>query len=196
MTTVAEQLAVRARPTHRARAVFSYPDPVNEVSARAVAAGVLVLALVTAVTSDRWLALALAGGFVARVLTGPTLSPLGQFATRVVTPLLPARPRFVSGPPKRFAQGIGATFSVTATALAFGGWWIPAQVVLSLLASAALLESAAGFCLGCSIFGMLIRKGIVPEAVCARCADISAGPASCPSLIAVAPSHASRRTPA
>jgi hypothetical protein len=49
----------------------------------------------------------LAYGFVARVLTGPTLSPLGQLVTRVVTPRLPVAPRPVPGPPKRFAQGIG-----------------------------------------------------------------------------------------
>ena len=56
-----------------------------------------------------WLIAVLAYGFWARVLTGPTLSPLGQLVTRVVTPLVPAAPRNVPGPPKRFAQGIGAT---------------------------------------------------------------------------------------
>jgi len=46
----------------------------------------------------------LAYGFWARVLTGPTLSPLGQLATRVVAPRLPVEPKLVPGPPKRFAQ--------------------------------------------------------------------------------------------
>ena len=50
-------------------------------------------------------------GFVARVLTGPTLSPLGQFVTRVLTPRLPFAPKLVPGPPKRFAQAIGAFLS-------------------------------------------------------------------------------------
>ena len=44
----------------------------------------------------------LAYGFVARVLTGPTLSPLGQLVTRVVTPALDIEARPVPGPPKRF----------------------------------------------------------------------------------------------
>ncbi|HLM49701.1 MAG TPA: DUF4395 family protein, partial [Solirubrobacteraceae bacterium] len=59
------------------RELFSFPNPVNEVSARLVAAGVVAMA-VAALLGPRWLLVPLAYGFVARVLTGPTLSPLGQ----------------------------------------------------------------------------------------------------------------------
>src|SRR5256885_17205427 len=100
--------------------LFPFPDPVNEVSARLVAGGVVLLSVATIVIDQPWLLLVLAYGFVARVLTGPTLSPLGQLVTRVVTPRLPVAPKPVPGPPKRFAQGIGAAFSVTAAALAVG----------------------------------------------------------------------------
>ena len=62
----------------------------------------------------------LAYGFVARALTGPTLSPLGLLATRVVTPRLHVAHRYSPGPAKRFAQTIGAVFTVTATVLWFG----------------------------------------------------------------------------
>ena len=55
------------------RALFSFPDPVNEASARLVAGGVTLLALLTIVTGWRSLAVAIAYGFLARVLTGPTL---------------------------------------------------------------------------------------------------------------------------
>src|SRR3954462_6600944 len=96
------------------RSVFSFPNPVNEVSARLVAAGVVLMALTAVVLDQHWLLIPLAFGFVARVLTGPTLSPLGQLVTRGITPRLSVPPKLVPGPPKRFAQGIGATFSVTA----------------------------------------------------------------------------------
>ena len=56
--------------------LFSFPDPVNEVSARLVAAGVVSMVLVTVALDVRWLVAVIAYGFVARVLTGPTLSPL------------------------------------------------------------------------------------------------------------------------
>jgi hypothetical protein len=155
------------------RSVFSFPDPVNEVSARLVATGVVVLALTAIALDQPWLTLVLAYGFLARVLTGPTLSPLGQLVTRVVTPRLDVAPRLVPGPPKRFAQGIGAVFSVTAAVLAVGlhqrG---AAYVVLAMLVVAASLEAFAGFCLGCRAFAILMRAGIIPERVCERCNNI------------------------
>lgn len=53
-------------------------------------------------TGSPWLIVVLAVGFLARVLTGPRLSLLGQLATRVVAPRF-GLPNFVPGPPKRFA---------------------------------------------------------------------------------------------
>src|SRR5579871_641297 len=154
--------------------MFRFPDPVNEVSARLVAAGVVAMSLCAIGFDQPWLLAVIAYGFVARVLTGPTLSPLGQLVTRVVTPRLPIAPRPVPGPPKRFAQGMGVAFSVTAAVLGLGlGLRGAAYVVLSLLVVAASLEAFAGYCLGCKVFALLIRAGVVPEAFCVECADVS-----------------------
>ena len=156
----------------RARRLFSFPNPVNEVSARLVAAGVVVMCALTMALDLRWATVVIAYGFVARVLSGPTLSPLGQFVTRVVTPRLGLRERPVAGPPKRFAQAIGVVFSGTALILTGLGWWTAAEFFLGLLATAAFLESALGLCLGCKAFAVLMRVGVVPEEVCERCNDI------------------------
>jgi hypothetical protein len=158
----------------RVRSVFSFPNPVNEVAARVVAGGVVVLCVLAIALRQQWLAVPLAYGFWARVLTGPTLSPLGQLATRVITPRLPVAPRPVAGPPKRFAQAIGVVFSSTAVVLWFGfGAQLAALLVLGALAVAALLESAFGLCLGCKVFTVLMRKGLIPDTVCAACADVT-----------------------
>lgn len=155
------------------RRVLSFPDPVNEVSARLVAGGVVVMALVAIAADLPWLTAVIAYGFLARVLTGPSLSPLGQLATRVLTPRLPARPKLVPGAPKRFAQGMGTVLSTTAAVLALGfGLREPAYVLLGLLAAAATLESVFAYCLGCRIFGLLMRAGLVPEDVCESCNNI------------------------
>jgi hypothetical protein len=160
----------------RARSFFSFPNPVNEVSARLVAAAVVVMCALTIAFDLKWATVIIAYGFVARVLTGPTMSPLGQLVTRVITPRLGIAERPVAGPPKRFAQGIGVTFSVTALVLTGLGYWTAAEVVLGLLATAAFLESALGLCLGCKAFAVLMRLGIVPEEVCERCNNIWARP--------------------
>ncbi len=159
----------------RAR-VFSFPNPVNEVSARLVAGGVVLLSLVTIVLDQRWLTVVIAYGFVARVLSGPTLSPLGQLVTRVITPRLHVAERPVAGPPKRFAQAIGVVFSVSAAVLAVGfGLSTAAYAVLGALIVAATLESVFGLCLGCKAFALLMRAGVIPEEVCERCNNIAAG---------------------
>lgn len=151
---------------------FSFPNPVNELAARTVAAGVVVLGAVTLLTQS-WIPLAiLAAGFVGRVLAGPRLSPLGFVAQRVVAPRL-GPSRLVPGPPKRFAQGIGATLTSAAVlAYALDAPTV-AWVLVGLLLVAASLEAFAGFCLGCWIFGRLQRVGLIPADVCEACNDIS-----------------------
>lgn len=155
------------------RSIFGFPNPVNEVSARLVAGGVVLMALAALVGRQHWLLIPLAYGFVARVLTGPKLSPLGQVVTKGITPRLDVEPRYVPGPPKRFAQAIGATFTVSAAILHFGfGATLAADVLLGLLIVAATLESVFAYCLGCKVFALLMRAGIVPESVCEECNDI------------------------
>lgn len=153
--------------------LLTFPNPVNEVSARLVAAGVTLMGVLTIAFDLRWLTLVMAYGFVARVVAGPTLSPLGQLVTRVVTPALPFEPRLVPGPPKRFAQLIGATLTVTIAVATYGfDRFDIGQVLLAILLIPASLEAFTGYCVGCRIFGLLMRAGVIPERVCDACADI------------------------
>lgn len=156
---------------------FSFPNPVNDVAARTVAFGVVTLDVIALATGATWLTIPLAYGFVARVLAGPRLSPLGAFATRVVAPRLGQHARLVPGPPKRFAQAMGAAFTLAALGCYLTGLGTEAQALLAILLLPALAEAALGFCVGCEIFAWLIRIGLLPESVCAECADLF-GPAA------------------
>jgi hypothetical protein len=152
--------------------MFSFPNPVNEKAARVVAGVVALAGVVVLVTGARWLLIPLAYGFWARVLTGPTLSPLGRLASGVIAPRL-GPPRYVAGPPKRFAQGMGAAITTLAAALGLGfGATGAADVFIGALVVAATLESAFALCLGCQVFGLLMRAGLVPRQTCERCANI------------------------
>ncbi len=160
--------------------MFGFPNPVNEKAARTVAAGVALICVLTLVLTLAgpdgwiWLTVPLGYGFLARVATGPKLSPLGQLATRVVAPRLGAA-RPVPGPPKRFAQAIGATLSISAAVLGVGFGLIgAAQVLLAMILVAAILESVFAICIGCTIFGYLMRLGVIPEETCAACNDVRA----------------------
>ncbi|MXZ24821.1 MAG: DUF4395 domain-containing protein [Caldilineaceae bacterium SB0665_bin_21] len=153
------------------RDVFSFPNPVNEVAARIVAGLVVGLSLATMLTGQAWLMFVLAYGFLARVATGPTLSPMGLLATRVIAPRI-GEPKLVPGPPKRFAQTVGLGFSVAALVLHFvAGFPVAANVVLAVLILFAALEAFLGFCAGCFVFDYLMRWGLVPQSVCEECAN-------------------------
>jgi hypothetical protein len=132
----------------------------------------MLMSAITLVSSAYWLLVPLAYGFVARAMTGPSLSPLGRLASSVIAPALgPERP--VPGPPKRFAQGVGAVISIAAvvSALGFGDGSL-ADPLLVMLIAAAALESLAGVCLGCHLFRALMRTGLIPAEVCEECSDI------------------------
>lgn len=145
----------------------------NEKAARVVAAGVAVLAAATLITGWHWIIAVLAVGFAARVLSGPKLSLLGQFATRVIAPRL-GMPKFVPGPPKRFAQTIGLVLTTAGAigSLGFGLHTLGTVLVVILLLFA-LLESVLGFCAGCWVFARLMAIGVIPNDVCEACASVS-----------------------
>lgn len=153
--------------------ILGFPDPVNETSARVVAGGVVAMTAATVVLDQPWIMFPLTYGFAARVLTGPKLSPLGQIATRVVTPRLKVEQPLVPGAPKRLAQGVGLAFSAGALALYCGaGRRRAAYGVLGALATAAGAEAFFGFCVACRAFPLLVKAGLVPEATCERCNNI------------------------
>lgn len=151
------------------RRFFSFPDPVNETSARIVALGVVVQGVIFLVFREGWLLTPLVYGFVARVLTGPTMSPLGQWSVRAATPLVEEMTgvagRRVPGPPKRFAQSVGLVFSGGASvAWLAGAPWISMSLVVGLVVAASL-EAFAAVCLGCIAYSAMWG--------CADCDDIS-----------------------
>ena len=143
----------------------------NEKAARFVAGVVALTGLIILATGWYWLLIPVTYGFWARVLTGPTLSPLARLAMKVMG----RNPKHVAGPPKRFAQGMGAAMTSIATILWLTGSTTAAGVFVAMLVIAATLESVFAICLGCQIFAALMRAGLIPSAVCAECANITLG---------------------
>jgi hypothetical protein len=152
---------------------FSFPNPINEKAARLVAGTVALTSVVAIATGWTWLLVPLAYGFVARALTGPTLSPLGRLAMWF-TPRYLGEKVPVPGPPKRFAQAIGAVCTTVGAVFAVGiDFQAGAYALLGLMVVFATLESVFAFCVGCKLFAALMRVGIVPQEVCEACANIS-----------------------
>src|SRR5918997_6048598 len=113
--------------------MFSFPNPVNEKAARVVAGVVAITGLIILATGAYWLLIPVTYGFWARVLTGPTLSPLARAAMK----LMGRSPKYVAGPPKRFAQGMGAAMTTAATILWLTGATTAATALVAALVVAA-----------------------------------------------------------
>lgn len=151
--------------------ISRFPNIVDDVSVRLIAAVVLVLAVVALAAHQWWLYAVLAVDFVLRAGWGPSASPLARLVQQV-RPRVPAAPRYTPGPPKRFAAAVGAAFTTAATVLWLAGTTVPVVVIGVVMVVFPALEALAGACVGCLVFGWLMRVGIVPESVCVECADI------------------------
>ena len=156
---------------------FSFPELINEVAARLVAIGVLVLSSVVLfllIDKNNYVLIFLSiliYGFLARVSSGPKISPLALFVTKLIVPRLNFKEKLVPGPPKRFAQGIGLIFSLF-TAITFVINLNSISILLiSILILFAALEAFIGFCAGCKVFKLLMNIGLIPNDVCEKCSN-------------------------
>jgi cation transporter-like permease len=72
-------------------------------------------------------------------------------------------------------MGAAITTAGAGLALGFGADGAVTVLLVALIAAAGL-EALLGLCIGCKIFGLLMRAGLVPDDVCAECADIWSRP--------------------
>lgn len=165
----------RNRPinTNLLKQIFSFPETINEYAARIVAFFVLSLTSLFLYTENIYILYFLAYGFYARVLAGPTLSPIALLATKVIIPILGEPFKVCPGPPKRFAQFIGLVFTTSSIILIHSGNLQEATYLLGILIFFAGLESSFGFCAGCWFFKLMMNWGWIPEKTCEQCNDIS-----------------------
>ena len=156
---------------------FTFPELINEVSARLVASGVLILSICSLLliiygnNMSYVLLVMLIYGFLARVSSGPKVSPLALLVTKIIVPKLNFREKIVPGPPKRFAQGIGLVFSLLITGFLIVGLINVSITLLLILITFASLEAFIGFCAGCKVFKLMMNIGLIPEDVCEKCAN-------------------------
>ena len=155
----------------------SFPRMLDDVTVRIVAGEVLLVAVIAALTRRPWLFAVLAVDFVLRTGLGPKASPLALLAGKVIRPRVPTAPRPTPGPPKRFAAAVGTVFTIAIPAVYYGAGGTVghdiAWVLIAIMLVFPALEAFLGLCVGCRVFSLLMRFGLIPEEVCLECADIS-----------------------
>lgn len=95
--------------------------------------------------------------FLIRVTVGLRYSPFGLLA-RAMT--LRRRPLWVPATPKRFAWTLGLTMAFAMTVITNSGIrGYPPRTICLICLTLMWLESALGLCVGCKIYGLLVRRG-------------------------------------
>ncbi|MDF2579839.1 MAG: hypothetical protein K0S49_1418 [Microbacterium sp.] len=94
-------------------------------------------------------------------VVSPQTAPWAVLFRRVVRPRLSPPREFEDARPPRFAQGVGLTVTAAGLLLHLAGvpWALPIAAALAF--AAAFLNAAFGFCLGCEIYLLLQRAGVV-----------------------------------
>lgn len=133
---------------------LSFPAEVNERAARLVATVVATSIAGALLTQSAWVLPLLAVGFWLRAGFGPRLSPLAKLAVKGAARLGP--PILVPGPPKRFAQLLGAIATTLASGLLYSGWPLAGWGVAGAVAVLASFEASLAACLGCWLYGRCV----------------------------------------
>lgn len=121
----------------------------------------LFLALVGATTAATLLLLAIALLFAWGAFAGIRRHPYGVLYRRLVRPrLAPPSEREDPAPPT-FAQGVGLVVTGLGLLLHVLGVPFALPIAAALAIVAAFLNSVFGYCLGCQIYLLLVRAGLV-----------------------------------
>lgn len=100
--------------------------------------------------------------FFAKTIVSPTASIFWLLTRWMVAR---QRPEYVGAVQKRFAWGLGLAMAtlmlIVAVFLQVRGW-LPFLICATCLLFM-WMESALGLCVGCKIYGLLLRRGILPQ---------------------------------
>jgi hypothetical protein len=126
----------------------------SESKIRLTAFFALVLIVAYLITGFGVFPLILLADFALRAFGANPYSPLAFLAGKTAAALkLPAKPVYM--PPKRFAARVGFVFCLAITVLHYIDMEISATLLGFVIGAFAALESLAGFCAGCYVYGIL-----------------------------------------
>jgi tellurite resistance protein TehA-like permease/glutaredoxin len=148
--------------------LFWFPDTVNRTAAQVVGLICMIYCILCVAFYDRratqWAVLALAIDFFGRLLFGGNYTPIGLIGN-IVAHAWKGRPVLMAGPPKQFAAFCGFFMSALSAALLLAGERLGGTIVIGILIFPTGLEGILDWCMGCWMFGLGIRYGIVPASV-------------------------------
>lgn len=121
----------------------------------------IYLLLTGAVVAGTVLLVVLVASFAWGAFAGVRRHPLGWVFRRLVRPRLAPPAELEDAAPPTFAQGVGLIVTGVALVAALLGAVTVAVVFAGLAFAAAFLNAVFGYCLGCQIYLLLARAGLI-----------------------------------
>ncbi|MEO7018223.1 MAG: DUF4395 domain-containing protein [Leifsonia sp.] len=121
----------------------------------------IFLALVGATTAAFVLLLAIALLFAWGAFAGVKRHPYGLLFRKLIRPRLTPPAELEDAAPPTFAQGVGLFVTGLGLVLHLVGVPLVLPIAAALAFVAAFLNSVFGYCLGCQIYLLLVRAGLV-----------------------------------
>ena len=116
----------------------------------------IVLA-VALVTSNLWVVIVQAIVFAIGAIKGPQFTPYAYIFRSIVKPRLKGTVITEDVRPPQFAQSVGLLFALVAISGSIANLDVVFVVAVSFALSAAFLNAAFNFCLGCELYLLLLR---------------------------------------
>ena len=130
-------------------------ERINENVARVAAFFAMVIAAAGVALNSYIIIIALAIDFALRAFTQGKASPI-KFLSKQVVQLLKIKEKPADAAPKKFAAGVGMVFCISIACMLLFNYFLAAAVIAGLLIFCALLEGAAGICLGCIVYTLIV----------------------------------------
>jgi hypothetical protein len=108
-------------------------------------------------THNAWFIVAQAVVFAIGAFKGPQFTPYAFIYKRIVKPLLKGETPTEDVRPPQFAQSVGLLFALVAIGGALSGINVIFTVAVAFALTAAFLNAAFNFCLGCEVYLLLLR---------------------------------------
>lgn len=158
---IATVLSLTGVSTQRVSAGFIAVQPSSGAALAPEAWAVSALPLAARVVDPGFLLLLVVALLFVWGVAAPRTAPWGVLYRRVIQPRLSPPTEFEDARPPRFAQGVGLFVTVVGLLLHVAGvpWALPIAAAMAFVA--AFLNAVFGLCLGCQLYLVLQRAGLV-----------------------------------
>lgn len=119
-----------------------------------------IIALIAAALSNVWIAAGLTLVLLASAIGGARWNVWAYAYQASAKRILGKPPYLEPAAPPRFANLLGGVFTGAGVGLVVAGLPLAGEIAIGIVSGLAFLNAAANFCVGCKLYGLLVRPKV------------------------------------